>query len=504
MPQDAKCPKCDHTFPVTEARHAFTVACPRCETEMTAEFKKPAAPPEAGQPPYDLLVRKGALAGATAAPPAPTKKKPSDDEDDEPKRKGGSGMIVLLSGVLGLLFVVGGLGLTAWFLFTQIDMTETVSNRPNTTTTTKGPTTPKGPKVITNPEGDPFTPPPKKKDPTFDLRPVLGPIPQITSPDVPDGTPVGLPGKVGAITVGGAGRYIVMHFPDKAQLGVFDANTADITFVEADSGNVLLAAGLSRVVLYSPGANIMRVFSLPDLKPQFNTSMPGTNGLKAIAMGSRTNGPLLGIHGSGDPVLIELRDNDMREVEDARKERAGLHKNNLRAAPDGRAFATFDGFRPNEKTSLLTTENRQWKVQKDISQVPFFGTDGNLYGNGIVVDQRGQDQGFGGVGAGSGMWFVPATSGNGYFLKVVPGTLGTGAKAKKSIAVSVHNNRNSATPVNGTTPVQGSPEFDNLIDRNSNQPAVPYDQHLFLIPEAKLLITLTATKDKLVLRKLGI
>ena len=41
MPQDAKCPKCDHTFPVTEARQAFTVACPRCETEMTVEFKKP-------------------------------------------------------------------------------------------------------------------------------------------------------------------------------------------------------------------------------------------------------------------------------------------------------------------------------------------------------------------------------------------------------------------------------------------------------------------------------
>ena len=46
-------------FPVTEARHAFTVACPRCDAELTVEFKKPANPPEAGQPPYDLLVKPG-------------------------------------------------------------------------------------------------------------------------------------------------------------------------------------------------------------------------------------------------------------------------------------------------------------------------------------------------------------------------------------------------------------------------------------------------------------
>ena len=100
MPQDATCPKCRHTFPVTEARQAFTVACPRCDSDMTVEFKKPAAPPEAGQPPYDLLVRAGALPGAPAPPPAAPRKKPSDDEDDEPRRKGGSVLIVLLSGAL--------------------------------------------------------------------------------------------------------------------------------------------------------------------------------------------------------------------------------------------------------------------------------------------------------------------------------------------------------------------------------------------------------------------
>src|SRR4051812_15130768 len=99
MPQDAACPSCKHIFPVTEARQPFTVPCPQCETDLTVEFKKPAAPPEAGQPPFDLLVKKGALP-ESATTPAPEKKRKNDD-DDEPKRKGGSAAIVLLSGGLG-------------------------------------------------------------------------------------------------------------------------------------------------------------------------------------------------------------------------------------------------------------------------------------------------------------------------------------------------------------------------------------------------------------------
>src|SRR6188508_2252483 len=108
MPQDATCTACKHVFPVTEARGAFTVPCPKCEADLTIEFKKPATPPDAGQPPYELLVKSGALPNSA---PATTKRKRPDDDDDEPKRKGGSAMIVLVSGGLGLLFVLGGLGL---------------------------------------------------------------------------------------------------------------------------------------------------------------------------------------------------------------------------------------------------------------------------------------------------------------------------------------------------------------------------------------------------------
>ena len=518
MPQDVKCPKCTHAFPVTEARHAFTVACPRCEAELTAEFKKPAVPPEAGQPHYELLVKAGALPGNTAPPPVPRKKK--DEDEDEAKRKGGSAMVVLVSGGLGLLFVLGGLSLTGWYLFTQIEI-ETAS--PSRSSSSSSSSTPKGtnPKGVTpkgtGPKGtnvfvppvvpDPFIPPapvfPSKPKDTFDLRPAVGPLPAITEPALPaDPSNADLGGKAGQIAVGGGGRYIVMHFPDNGKLGLFDVSTAQLYRTDADNGDVRLAAGLSRAVIYSPSANIMRVYEIPSMTKLYEGASPA-HGLRSIAMGSRTNGPVLGVGTFGDPVLVELGANELKEVEGARKERAELHWNALRASPDGTAFTTFDGFRNNQKTTLLTFENRQWKVQKDIGEVPFPGTDGNLYGNGMVMNRSAQDQRFGGVGAGSNQWFVPAVSGNGYFLKVVPKDIGVGFKAKKSMTVTVHANRNSVATV-ATVNLEGLPEFDDLMDRFGRQPAVALDQHLFLVPEAKLIITLTASKDRLVLRRLDL
>jgi hypothetical protein len=509
MPQDVTCPRCSHSFPVTEARHAFTVACPRCEAPLTAEFKKPAVPPEAGQPHYELLVKPGALPGNTAPPPVPRKKK--TDDDDEPTRRGGSAMVVLVSGGLGLLFVLGGLSLTGWYLFTQIDVETASSSRSGSSSSSSGSrgVTPKntGPKVnpvITDP-GFPSPPvfPPKPKD-TFDLRPAVGPLPAIAEPTLPaDPSNADLGGKVGQIAVGGGGRYLVMHFPDKGQLGLFDVSTAQLYFTEADNGDVRLAAGLSRAVVYSPGANIFRVYEIPSMKKQYDFTSSNLNGLRSIAMGSRTNGPLLGNGTFGDPVLIEVGANEMKEVEGSRKQHTGLHWNMLRAAPDGTAFTTFDGFRPNQRTTLLTVENRQWKVQKDIADVPFPGGDGNLYGNGVVLNRSGQDQRFGGVGAGSGTWFVPAASGTTHFLKVAPFEIGVGFKAKKTMKVTVHANRNSEAAV-ATVNLAGLPEFDDLMDRFGRHPTVALDQHLFLVPEAKLLVTLTSSKDRLVLRRLDL
>ncbi|MBY0457681.1 MAG: hypothetical protein K2V38_10110, partial [Gemmataceae bacterium] len=506
MPQDATCPACQHAFPVSETRGAFTVECPKCDAAMTAEFKTPDNPPEPGQPPFELVVRKGAAADV---PPIPATRRQADDEDQA--AKGGSSAIVLLSGGFGIFAVLGGLALTAWFLFFYVDTTPAVANNSNNNRNQPNqPNQPNNPNPRPNPNPNPGPIiPPKPKD-EFELKPRTGTVPPILPPALPaDVSNIDLisepsvGGKVGAVAVGGGGRYLVMHAPDKGKLAVFDVNEARfVASVSADNGDAMLTAGLGKVVLAPPNnARIFRVYNLPDLAKQYDSS--GVDNLRGLAMGARTNGPLASIGTFGEIRLWDIDADGLREVEGAAgKPGVHWHEKCLRASPDGTAFSTHDQFFGHNKTTLLTVQNRKWKVTQDVAAVPFPGADGNFYGNGIAVNKTGQDHKIGGIGAGSGTWFVPSVSSKDYFLKLAPLTVGTGVKAKKTLAVSIHKGRNSETPAAGTAALQDPPEIDGLVDRFRPDPIVAYDQHFFLIPEAKLLITITAKRDRIVLRRI--
>ena len=307
MLQDAICPSCSHSFPVTEARNAFTVLCPRCEIELTAEFKKPAAPPEAGQPPFDLVVNKGGL--PTPVAPGPKKKeRRDDDEDDEPKRKGGSATVAFVTGGLGLFFVFVSLAVTGWFLFFYVD-TETTWDKTFTSTTNN----PGGNNSSSNNGGNNNNSgnnqPPKPKD-TFELRPVSGTLPLIAQPtDIDPSSPktVLLPGRANVTAVGGGGRYIVFHFPDQGRLAVFDSNIADLLPAGAtmENGAAHMSAGANKMVVSVPGTKRLRVHSLPDLNKVTEFEVPTFFGPHGIAMGSRANGPVLVMDPFGRAILMD-------------------------------------------------------------------------------------------------------------------------------------------------------------------------------------------------------
>lgn len=528
MPQDVTCLKCNHVFPVTEARHPVGVDCPGCDAGLTVEFRKRPAPVEPGLPPYEVLVQRGKpLTTATVDPTAPAPKKlrldDEDDEDGKEKSSGGGGsmMLVLFAGIGALLLAIGGLGTTGYFLFTNLDTSDATINNLNNYTPAPGGNRPGGTtggnssgKPGGNTGGGNPTTPPKKT--TFDLTPVTGPIPAINPATLPsESSTIPLGTKVGAVAIAGGGRFIVMHFPDKGQLGVFDANTAQITVTAADTGDVKLAAGLSRIVILASGANIMRVYSVQEprggekkieLRKLYDTNVP-VNGLGSIVMGSRTNGPMVGIGTFGGIHLMEIKDNGIKEVEEARKENMELAWGGgiLRATPDGLAYLSTDGLDKAKRSKLAYVENHQWK-RHDLSHlVPFPGAESNpnLYGNGVVTNLKGIDQKVGGVGAGSGNWYVPAVCGNsGAFLKVV---MPSRAGDKRVVTVSIHNRGNANTPADGTPVLSGLPEFDELFDPFGNPAGdKPFDRHFFLFPEAKLLAILSGSKDKLTLRKIDL
>lgn len=513
MPQDATCPKCSHTFPVTEARGAYTVACPRCEAELTAEFTKPATPPEAGEPPYDLKVKAGALPGAATAPPPPRRKK-NDDDEDEPKRKGGSAMVVLLSGGLGLLFVLGGLGVTGWFLFTQIDVEPTnnrnVSNR--NTAAPNRPNTPNNPNVRPgagpnpapgNPWVDPTpTPdPPKKKKETFNLSPVGGALPPILSPanvDVQFTTQVALPGPAVAVSVGGGGRYIVFEIPTQSKLMIFDANTGGLLDATANTGGfgVQMAVGANKLVHTVPGTKKLRVLSLPDLQRQTEFEVPLFHGPRALAVGSRTNGPVLVSDPFGEVVLMDLASGQPIEGSQNKLE---VGPDNLRASPDGKQFLVGGGFGSNEAHKLIEEVGSKWRVRGTGVHNAFLGADGRrLYGkNQIALTANGGMLAGKPVGVTGDVWYVPAVTATGnLFLRVNE----TRTAGRAGTWLSVHRNNTIETPA--VPGWEGLNEMTGLVGAFGTPDTL--DRHLFLIPEAKLLVILTRDKSKLVVRKLNI
>lgn len=522
MPQDATCPTCTHPFPVTEARQAFTVACPKCDTDMTVEFRKPAAAPEAGQPPYDLLVRKGALPGAVAPPAAP-KKKPSDD-DDEPTRKGGSALIVLLSGGLGLLFVVGGLGLTAWFLFAYVDTTATVSNTNNSNTNNSNnnnsnnpnpnPNNPNPNKGNNNPPNKgnnnpnlgpgpgPFVPPaPPKPNDTFELRPVGGSPQAITPPPYDLSTPqeIALPGPAAAVSVGGNGRYIVMHIPSQNQLVCFDASKGQVfPGPEATGpGNHLLAAGQNRLAVLAPN-NILRVYDLPGLQRRYDASGPPlSHHAASIAMGSATNGPLLACNPFGEVVLMDIGADVAVTVEGSKGNIGGDMTTPVRASANGKLFVR-GGFGNGSKSVLATEWARKWKATNSEVCNSYPSPDGRYaFGYGMIVRDSGQIVGSRAGGPGNGVWYVPAVSGA-HFLRLSE----TKDAGKQAVSISVHGNHLNPQTEKAVT-LGVLPETDGLVNWFFGN-SVPLDQHLFLIPEAKMLVVLSAKKDTLTMRKVDI
>ena len=92
---------------------------------------------------------------------------------------------------------------------------------------------------------------------------------------------------------------------------------------------------------------------------------------------------------------------------------------------------------------------------------------------------------------------MPAVSGT-HFLRL------SETKDAGKLAVSIFVHRNHLNPQTEKAVTLGVlPETDGLVNWFFTN-SVPLDQHLFLIPEAKMLVVLSAKKDTLTMRKVDI
>ncbi len=324
-------------------------------------------------------------------------------------------MLGVMAASIAMLFIsLSGLGATGYYLFTSRPATSTTALDASHATARSATLSP-----VTNPVSlnlDPVTPRQVWKPDWFDLKPVTGVVPTISVPELEaDLTTIDLTtfgGRVGAIAVGGGGRYLVMHFPDKGMLNVFDASEGRfLGGVETNKGDVKLTAGLSWVITSAAGSTF-RAFSLPKLEHRYDATIELFGGVGAMTMGNRTDGPLLVTNPFGDLVLLEIGAAGLKEVEGSRK-KPGIVANSLRATPDGTAFLSYAlTIEPpqTKNVKVLTESGRDWVVTTLDGFVSTPGPDGNFYGTwATAMDRNGQNLLFkAGIGGSVGrMWFLP-------------------------------------------------------------------------------------------------
>lgn len=562
MPLDVTCPRCQRAFPVTEARTAVPLECPRCDAELTAEFR-----PATRRAPAAVRVRPGYPASQSAYTILATRRKSASARKRERQLKSGSVLGVMLGSLAVLLVSISGLGATGYYLFAA---------RPGTRETGASPVSRVPVALVPAPDAPesgssvPLLPRVEK----FDLTPVTGGFPPITATKLePDAVTLDLGphgGRAGAVAVGGGGRFLVVHFPESGTLNVFDASEGRfLGGVPAEKGDVKVAAGLSWVVTCS-GGNNFRVLTLPTLERRYDTTVPMFGGVSAMAMGHRTDGPLLVTNSFGDVALLDVTGAALREVEGSRK-KPGIVPNNLRAAPDGTAFLTFaHAFDPpaSRNAKVLFESGRDWAVANLEAPVTCAGPDGLFYGNaGSPLDRTGAAVPLKATLPMSPgrTWFIPQVTRagdatlaqEGYLLRVttfsryvavpqpqpapqpnVPPAPDTKAappgtkpptqadsavdsaprvapvqppqqpqpvvrQLRPSLTLTVHAAGNVLALAPNMPILTVLPEFDGMLEP-SGVAKTNLDQHFYLIPEAKLLVVMSGDRTKFLLRKLNL
>ena len=148
---------------------------------------------------------------------------------------------------------------------------------------------------------------------------------------------------------------------------------------------------------------------------------------------------------------------------------------------------------------MLTESARKWKTLNAEITTASPSADGRyLLGFGQIIEASSGRRIGNWVGNdGSAIWYVGGTCGRAFLRLAQTPQNGTAVFVQRTpLPASVEGDKLAVQ-------IGVLPETEGLIDWLRGV-AVPLDKHLFLIPDAKLLVVMPTTKDKLVLRKVDV
>jgi S1-C subfamily serine protease len=298
---------------------------------------------------------------------------------------------------------------------------------------------------------------------------------------------VRLPAPVSDVAVGGGGRYLVLLLPSLRQVALFDVSEAKlIKQLPVADTNVKIAAGMDKLLIVQPADRTVLRYSLTSFEREASATVSMKVPPVAAAMGSASNGPLV-ISGVDYPRLGETVFFDVTQM---RRIDVPLNPHDifgtsprvfLRTSADGRTFAcqADDGW-PTQTASWRQGDVTLYKGNRGSWPVP--GPDGQV----VYTDDGRYTPQLRPLGR-EGRYCWPAHQGP-YYLSL-PGDkqerLDVYLTGVGKPLVSLDDIDVGGVPPRGPDPL-------------------PLDKRIHVIPDAKLLVIIPASNDRLVLRRLDL
>lgn len=532
MPIHTTCPGCQAAYDLPDRFGGKKVRCRQCRHEFDVPAPPAAVAPAeilgADDEPAARAGRTGATEGEIQSQPrrvpprreegaateAPRKdrRRRDDEDEDRPRRRTlapagrrqaegfPTGLVLgIAAGVLLLLACGGcGLALVLWparygppadkmpEAVVEFDADRPVEVPPDGWRNDRPPGFP-----MFNP--DLFPPEARDRDDGHAPAPVNIPPPARADVRPPaldkDRAEVALPAPVADVAAGGAGRYLILHLPQQRKLAVFDANEARVVkYLPAAADNVKFAAGMDKLVVVRPDNGAVERWSLTTFEREATATLRMDVPAIAVAMGSASNGPLV-VSGVDFPRLGETAFFDVLAMKriDMSFHPHGFFDTSpnvfLRASADGRTFACVPDGAGGNTQACTWSQGRLRKYAGGTGGFPVPGPDGRtLYtADGLFTWELRR-------AAGAGTHCLPAHHGPYYLtLPRADGFPGPAA-AKGTVAVHLEGDGRAFATLAG-------------VEVPAGQDKPLPDRRVHLIPDAKLLVTIPAGNDRLVLRR---
>jgi hypothetical protein len=141
------------------------------------------------------------------------------------------------------------------------------------------------------PGGPPDRPRPNLPAPKF--APVE-PLPITSTPLASDRVERAMPGPIENMVVAAGGRLLLLHLLRQRRVAVVDVSKGDrVKLIPAEDPGALVAGGMNLFVIYLPGKGVLERWNCKTLEREAELKPEIGAEVKALAMGSASNGPLV-------------------------------------------------------------------------------------------------------------------------------------------------------------------------------------------------------------------